>query len=59
MRKLDGTKDFITGIPEFTVSVALVDKDQPILGVIYNPAVDELFYGVAASRMNGIFPHRP
>ncbi len=34
MRKLDGTKDFITEIPEFTVSVALVEQGQPILGVI-------------------------
>ena len=31
---LDGTKEFIMGIPEFAVSVALVENGQPILGVI-------------------------
>jgi 3'(2'),5'-bisphosphate nucleotidase len=35
---LDGTKEFVMGIPEFTVSVALVDKGVPILGIIHNPA---------------------
>jgi myo-inositol-1(or 4)-monophosphatase len=49
---LDGTKEFIMGIPEFSVSVALVEDGQPILGVIYNPAKEELFYGI---RGNGIF----
>ena len=44
---LDGTKEFIMGIPEFAVSVALVEDGQPILGVIYNPAADELFYGTS------------
>jgi myo-inositol-1(or 4)-monophosphatase len=41
---LDGTKEFVMGIPEFSVSVALVEDGQPILGVIYNPAAQELFY---------------
>ena len=41
---LDGTKEFVMGIPEFTVSVALVEQGKPILGVIYNPAAQELFY---------------
>jgi len=49
---LDGTKEFIMGIPEFAVSVALVENGQPILGVIYNPASAELFYGV---RGSGVF----
>jgi myo-inositol-1(or 4)-monophosphatase len=41
---LDGTKEFVMGIPEFAVSVALVEEGQPVLGVIYNPAAKELFY---------------
>jgi myo-inositol-1(or 4)-monophosphatase len=49
---LDGTKEFIMGISEFAVSVGLVEDGQPILGVVYNPAKDELFYGI---RGNGIF----
>jgi myo-inositol-1(or 4)-monophosphatase len=40
---LDGTKEFVMGIPEFAVSVALVADGQPILGVVYNPAAQELF----------------
>lgn len=49
---LDGTKEFILGIPEFSVSVGLVEKGKPILAVIYNPATEELFYGTSG---NGIF----
>jgi myo-inositol-1(or 4)-monophosphatase len=41
---LDGTKEFITGIPEFCVAVALVDGGQPVLGVTYNPIRREMFW---------------
>jgi len=40
---LDGTKEFVLGIPEFSVSVALVADSQPVLGIIYNPASAELY----------------
>jgi myo-inositol-1(or 4)-monophosphatase len=40
---IDGTKEFIMGIPEFTVSVALVEDGLPILAVIYNPDTRELY----------------
>ena len=43
---LDGTKEFIMGIPEFAVSVGLVEYGQVILGIVYNPPVDEMFYAV-------------
>jgi myo-inositol-1(or 4)-monophosphatase len=43
---LDGTKEFIQKIPEFAVSVALVEKGIPIFGVIYNPLQDQLFWAV-------------
>ncbi len=43
---LDGTKDFLAGNDEFTVNIALVDQGSPVLGVIYAPAVDDLFWGV-------------
>jgi myo-inositol-1(or 4)-monophosphatase len=43
---LDGTKEFIEGVPHFVVSVALVEDGEPIIGVLYNPASDELFTGV-------------
>ena len=34
---LDGTKEFIEGVPNFVVSVALVNNGKPIVGVLYNP----------------------
>lgn len=43
---LDGTKEFVMGIPEFSVSVALVKDGRPWLGVVYNPATGELFHAV-------------
>lgn len=43
---LDGTKEFVLGIPEITVSVALVEDSLPVLGVILNPATGELFIGL-------------
>jgi myo-inositol-1(or 4)-monophosphatase len=39
---IDGTKEFVTGIPEFVVSVALVEQGLPVLSAVYNPATDEL-----------------
>ena len=40
---LDGTKEFIEGVPHFSVSIALVKNGEPVVGVIYNPAKDEMF----------------
>lgn len=41
---LDGTTNFIHGIPIFAVSIALMEADEVILGVIYEPNLDECFY---------------
>lgn len=43
---IDGTKEFIAGIPQFAVSVGLVVEGRPILGVVYNPVADELYRAV-------------
>ena len=40
---LDGTKEFIEGVPHFVVSIALVENGLPIIGVLYNPVTRELF----------------
>ncbi|MFQ6615495.1 MAG: 3'(2'),5'-bisphosphate nucleotidase CysQ [Fidelibacterota bacterium] len=40
---LDGTKEFIEGVPNFVVSVALVENHHPIVGVLFNPVTGELF----------------
>ncbi len=42
---VDGTKEFTLGIPEFVVSVGLVERGQAIVGVLYNPITGELFEG--------------
>ncbi|MDA3882381.1 MAG: 3'(2'),5'-bisphosphate nucleotidase CysQ [Bacteroidales bacterium] len=43
---LDGTKEFITRNNEFTVNIALIHNHEPILGVIYVPADDTLYFGL-------------
>lgn len=40
---IDGTKAFITGEPEFCISVALIQRGQPAVAAIFNPSTDELF----------------
>ncbi len=42
---LDGTKEFIKRNGEFTVNIALIDKGASILGVVYMPDTDTLYYG--------------
>ena len=49
---LDGTKEFIEGVDHFVVSIGLVEDGEPIVGVLYNPASDELF---TATRGGGAF----
>ncbi|MGH2536646.1 MAG: 3'(2'),5'-bisphosphate nucleotidase CysQ [Candidatus Promineifilaceae bacterium] len=49
---LDGTKEFVLGLPEFAVSVALVTAGEPILAVVYNPASNELYQ---AEQGGGVF----
>lgn len=41
---LDGTKEFLKRNGEFTVNIALVQQGVPIAGVVFAPALDELFY---------------
>lgn len=42
---LDGTKEFIKRNGEFTVNIALIEKDFPIMGVVYVPAKCCLYFG--------------
>ena len=42
---LDGTKEFIAGIPEFAVSIALTVNGEPIVGCVYEPLTPECFWG--------------
>ncbi|WP_333714974.1 inositol monophosphatase family protein [Yoonia sp.] len=47
---LDGTTNFLHGLPHWAVSIALEHKGQVIAGVIYDPVKDEMFY---AEKGNG------
>jgi len=42
---LDGTKEFIKKNGEFTVNIALVEDRQPVLGVVYRPVTDTMYFG--------------
>ncbi len=41
---IDGTKEFIKKNGEFTVNIALIHKNKPVLGVVYAPALNELYW---------------
>ena len=44
MDPLDGTKEFIKRNGQFTVNIALADEHRSVMGVIYVPVTDELYY---------------
>ncbi|MBQ8957526.1 MAG: 3'(2'),5'-bisphosphate nucleotidase CysQ [Bacteroidales bacterium] len=48
---LDGTAEFVKRNGEFTVNIALIDNAQPVLGVIYAPVLDRLWYAVGTHRV--------
>lgn len=43
---LDGTKEFIKKNGEFTVNIALIQVNRPVLGVVFTPVLNELFWAV-------------
>ena len=49
---IDGTTNFLHGVPHFAISIALKSKNEIICGVIYDPIKDEIFY---AEKNNGAY----
>jgi len=49
---IDGTSNFVNGLPYFAVSVALMRHGRPVLGVVYDPMADEAF---CAARGQGAY----
>ncbi|MBN8524211.1 MAG: inositol monophosphatase [Planctomycetes bacterium] len=49
---IDGTTNFIHGIPTFAISIAFIDGGQPRFATVYNPVTDELF---TAERGAGVW----
>ena len=41
---IDGTTNFLHGIPHFAISIALKSNDEIVSGLIYDPIKDEMFY---------------
>ena len=43
---LDGTKEFIKRNGEFTINIALMENNKPVLGSVYVPVLDELYWAI-------------
>jgi myo-inositol-1(or 4)-monophosphatase len=52
---IDGTSNFVNGLPYFALSVALMRSGRPVLGVVYDPVADEMFSAEsgAGAYLNG------
>ena len=52
---IDGTRAFVSGHPQWCVSIALVEDGRPVMGCIYAPALDEMFVAGLGhgARLNG------
>jgi 3'(2'), 5'-bisphosphate nucleotidase len=49
---LDGTREFVEKLPDYTVNIALIEHGVPVLGAVYAPAREVTYY---ASRQSGAF----
>ena len=49
---IDGTVNFLHGVPHFAISIALQSNNEIVSGIIYDPIKDEMFY---AEKNNGAF----
>ncbi|MGH8042678.1 MAG: 3'(2'),5'-bisphosphate nucleotidase CysQ [Rudaea sp.] len=47
---LDGTREFVKRNGEFTVNIALIEKHAPVLGVVFAPALDEMYWAWAGGH---------
>ncbi|MBE7179886.1 MAG: inositol monophosphatase [Terriglobus roseus] len=61
---IDGTLNFVSGFPNFAISLAFTVDKKPVVGVVYNPVRRDLFYAVKGSgayirRGNGIDQRLP
>lgn len=57
---IDGTRSYVDGYAEFAISIGLVENHRPVLGVVFNPATDEMYAaraGGGAWRVGGTGLH--
>lgn len=55
---IDGTREFVEGIPEWCVSIALVEDHEAVAGGILNPSTGEMFLGSKETGLEVIGPDR-
>jgi 3'(2'), 5'-bisphosphate nucleotidase len=56
---LDGTKEFINGLDDFCINIALIQDNKPVLGIIYAPKLDELYWAEHNKGFKYIGPPHP
>lgn len=56
---LDGTREFAARRPEFTVNIALVREGVPVFGIIYAPALSQLYWTDAGAAFKADVPLQP
>jgi histidinol-phosphatase len=49
---IDGTKSFVSGVPLYSTLLALLEDDEPVLGIVYEPPLHDMIY---ATRGGGCF----
>jgi myo-inositol-1(or 4)-monophosphatase len=47
---LDGTGNFAHGNPNYSISIALLEDDRPVMGIVYAPETDEMFSAVTGEK---------
>lgn len=53
---IDGTKEFVNHLDEFTIHLALIEGDEVVLGFIYAPVYDEMYYAAKDSGAWAVTP---
>jgi myo-inositol-1(or 4)-monophosphatase len=53
---LDGTKEFISGVPQYSVAIALIHEGEPLLGIVHNPTTGDVYSAIRGdgARKNGV-----
>jgi myo-inositol-1(or 4)-monophosphatase len=49
---IDGTKAYVNRVPEYCISIGLVEAGMPMLGAIFNPSTDELFTAIRGEGLH-------
>jgi 3'(2'), 5'-bisphosphate nucleotidase len=50
---LDGTREFVKRNGEFTVNIALIEEHRPVLGIVFAPVLDEMFWAWRGGHAHG------